>query len=651
MHKKAAIQPPARFGLMLHEAQLAQVRALLADRRRRLEALDTRADADAYVRAVRRCVRSSFGKMPPRTPLNTRIAGRVKGPGYAIERLVYESRPGFQVTANLYVPAAAGRHPAVLMLCGHSGTGKQFELYQTACHALAVKGFLVLTIDPVEQGERHQFEHVPEKKRPGLCAAHCLMGNQQVLVGDFFGSWRAWDAIRGLDLLLARPEADPARVGVTGNSGGGTLTAYVAALDPRPTMVAPSCYICSHEANLQNELPSDAEQNPPGILKRGLDQADLLVTYAPRPTLILGQQDDMFDARYTRQAGKEVDRLHRLLGSRGTAEVFIGPRGHGFSIENREAMVAFFMKHTGLKGESREAPFKPRPEAVLNATPEGSVVKAGSRRVQDFTRDDAAFWRRARGNPSLQTLRRDAMRLLGVTKPARPPHYRLLRGGYEAPGPFRVVSQFGLETEPGIMAIVSCLSEGGGVMHPAPGRALLYVGHEAGLRDVREISAVQRLAKGEKAFFVVDPRGIGESMASTCGVAPFLSPYGSDYLYAATGEMLGESLLGRRVFDVLGAIDFLLENGAEEVRLAGRGLGSITAAFAALLHPDNPHVRLLDYLPSYEALVKHDLARWPLSSMLRGVLRHFDLPDVYAALGNRLTRSTPWDAVLSERTK
>jgi hypothetical protein len=285
----------------------------------------------------------------------------------------------------------------------------------------------------------------------------------------------------------------------------------------------------------------------------------------------------------------------------------------------------------------------------LNATPDGSVVRAGSRRLQDFTRDEAAFRRRMRGRPTAAALQRDAARLLGIRKPSSPPHYRLLRSGTGPVGTFTVHSQFGLETDPGILAVVSCLSKGGGVMHPAPGKAVLYVGHESGLKDVCENAAVGGMARREKAFFVVDPRGIGESCPSTCGSAPFLSPYNSDYLYAATGEMLDESLLGRRVHDVLCSIDFLLENGAEEVRLVGRGLGSITVAFAALLHPDKPRVRVMDYLPSYECLVQHDLARWPLSSLLRGVLRYFDLPDVYKALGSRLTRTRPWDPVLTTR--
>ena len=81
-----------------------------------------------------------------------------------------------------------------------------------------------------------------------------MMGKQQELLGEFFGMWRAWDGIRALDYLLRRPEVDKARVGLTGNSGGGTMTSWLWALDERFTMAAPSCFITTFERNLANEL-------------------------------------------------------------------------------------------------------------------------------------------------------------------------------------------------------------------------------------------------------------------------------------------------------------------------------------------------------------------------------------------------------------
>ena len=100
---------------------------------------------------------------------------------------------------------------------------------------------------------------------------HIYAGNQQFLVGEFFGAWRAWDGIRALDYLLTRPEVDPKHVGITGNSGGGTMTTWLCGVEPRWTMAAPSCFVTTFRRNLENELPADTEQCPPRVLALGLD--------------------------------------------------------------------------------------------------------------------------------------------------------------------------------------------------------------------------------------------------------------------------------------------------------------------------------------------------------------------------------------------
>jgi cephalosporin-C deacetylase-like acetyl esterase len=105
-------------------------------------------------------------------------------------------------------------------------------------------GYVVLIFDPIGQGERLQYAHLEKPDRPGVEAEeHLRAGNQQFLVGDFFGAWRAWDGIRALDYLLTRPEVDPRHVGITGNAGGGTMTTWLCGLDPRWTMAAPGCFV------------------------------------------------------------------------------------------------------------------------------------------------------------------------------------------------------------------------------------------------------------------------------------------------------------------------------------------------------------------------------------------------------------------------
>lgn len=632
-----------RYPRMVHEAYVERVRAIRKLRQERIRALRGAEDARRYVKRVRTAIRGSFGAFPARTPLAPRVTGKVEREGFSVEKVLFESRPGFLVSANLYLPARIeGPLPAVLGLCGHSENGKAHPPYQSFCQALALKGFLTLLIDPIGQGERRLFRPSDGRPLPDLCAGHNVVGNQMALLGDFFGSWRAWDAIRGLDYLLSRPEADRTRVGVTGNSGGGTLSAYVTALDPRVTMAAPSCFVCSYLANLENENPSDAEQNPPGILAAGLDQADLLIAWAPRPTLLLSQHDDFFDARYALSAARDVDRIHRLLGSRGTARFFCGPREHGFSRENREAMVGFFQEFAGLPVDPEERGVEPMDGALLRAAPRGDVAHAGSVRVADLL--EATVRRPASGRSARAPLEARVRRVLGVPRASGVPHRRnlLKYGGRGDPSLER--HQYAVETEPGIQCILTTFGPRHPMMHPPTGAVTLYVGNAGGASEAVTDPAVRRLARGGKPLVVVDARGTGQSAPRTCGSRDFFEPYGADFLHASTADMLGQSMLGLRVFDVLRCMDFLRCAGADRIDLVGKGIGSVVAALAALLHPSRPRVTLLDHLPSFRMLLQSPVMLWPMSSLPRGALAAFDLPEVYAALGNRLKKGIALDA-------
>lgn len=639
-----------RYGHMVQEYYVHRMRELVGRRRTVLGAVSAKGAAEAYVRRVRRIVREAFGPEPERTPLKAQVTGARNYGRFSIERISFESRPGLMVTGNLYLPSdLSGRAPAVLGLCGHAQSGKAEEKYRAFCQGLATKGFVTLIIDPISQGERVQFTSADGDSLPGLCEGHNVIGNQQVLLDDFFGSWRVWDAVRGLDYLLERPEVDTSRVGVTGNSGGGTLSSYLTALDPRITMAAPSCYICSYLANLENEIPADAEQNPPGILTSAFDQADLLLCYAPRPTLILSQIDGFFDERYARASFEDVRRIHEMLGSRDTVEYYAGPHGHGFHQENREAMYAFFMKHAGIDGAPGEPKLIDTPAEELSVTPSGDTGTAGSRRVFDFIRDTGAALAKSSRRPSASELVDLCRDLLSVPPPDRSPHYRnLSRYRNSAPGLLQR-SQFAVETEPGIQTIVTTYGAAHRSMHPPEGPIIAYVGHTDARADIENVSEVRALIDETSHLVTIDPRGFGPSTAATCNSHGFFAPYGSDYLYASTGEMLGESYLGRRVLDVVRSLDFLADKGATEITLMGRGLGSVIVAFAAILEPAIAQVRLLNYLPSFRSLTEDPLAVWPLSSLPRGVLRTFDLPDLYAALEDRLELSAPWNARMDDQ--
>jgi cephalosporin-C deacetylase-like acetyl esterase len=633
----------SRYPRMVHDYWMRRVKEVMEARRKRLDSIKSRKSAEKYVMEALEKVQASFAPLPKKTPLNPRVTGTLERPGFHVEKVVFESRPGFFVTGCLHMPEVKKKQklPCVMGLCGHSLSGKAEPNYQFFCQGLALRGFMVFMIDPIYQGERNQFYPEKAEDKPQLCHGHNLMGNQMILTDDFFGTWRVWDAIRGLDYLLSRPEADHSRVGVTGNSGGGTLTTFLSALDPRLTMAAPSCYICSYYANIENELPSDAEQSPPRILLSGLDQADMLICRAPRPTLILGQKDDFFDPRRTRQSAEDLRLIYKFLGAPSDADVFIGPRGHGYYVENRQAMYKWFMRHAGVKGSPEEKGVTEIKEKDLQVLKTGDTAELKSRLVIDFTAEKAAALAKKRGKPSAEETARRALKVLKMPKISGAPHFIPLGG--ESGG-----AEFAVETEPGIHALVSFHGEGLARMSPPAGKITLFAGDSSSCADVRDIPGIKALGSKGSVLAAVDPRGIGRSRAGTCHSKEFFEPYGADYLYASTADQFGENYLGQRVFDVMRTMDFLYANGAPEIELAGRGMGSVIMAFAALLHKRKPapKVRLINYLPSYRLLAETPVYKWPLSAMPRGILKYFDLPDVYRALGKRLTLEAPFDAMM-----
>ena len=631
-----SFQPLNRFPRMVQEWFVDRLREAHARRLERLAELRTRADAEAYVADVRSRIRRCFEPFPDKTPLRPRITGTIERRGYKIEKILFESRPGMLVSSNFYIPTdRPGPFPGVIGTCGHSANGKAIDTYQSFCQGLAKQGYAVLILDPIGQGERVQYN---DRVVVGV-REHLMAGNQQFLVGEFFGSWRAWDAIRALDYLLTRSEVDPRHVGVTGNSGGGTETTWLAGVEPRFTMAAPSCFVTELRRNLENELPADTEQCPPRVLALGLDHEDFLAAMAPKPVILLGKERDYFDARGLEDALGRLKKIWRLLGAEEKVSLFIGPTYHGYSQENREAMYGWFNRWTGASAGSAEPPLELEEEATLAAAQGGQVANEGSKPIFAFTAQTAreqVGGRKLVGPPLTEALR-DALKL---PERDRPPYARILRNIAPRGYPKEFFVQYVIETEPGIEIVVTRLSDERLLSRPPQdGKpATLYVSHHSADEELRSEPLVRELVEehGDAAFYAVDVRGVGESRPNTCGEDSYLQPYGSDYFYAIHALMLDKPYVGGKTHDVLATLDWLARYGHHEVRLAGLGWGTFPALFAAQFAPTVSKVTLKGALTSYLDIAEAELYDWPLSCFIPDVLRRFDLPDLRAALGNRL---------------
>lgn len=646
-----ALAPLNRFPRMVQEYYVARIRSWESRLLERKHALKTKADAEAYVQEVRKRIAQAFAPLPTvKTPLNAKVTGRLDRDTYTVENVIFESRPGFYVTANLYLPKQrAGKIPGVVGSCGHSENGKAAEAYQSFAQGLARLGTACLIFDPIGQGERSQYLS-PERKLlyGGGTREHNMAGNQMTLVGEFFGSWRAWDGIRALDYLLSRPEIDPERVGITGNSGGGTMSTWLIGLERRWSMGAPSCFVTTWRRNLENELPQDSEQCPPRSLAMGLDHDDYLAAMAPKPVMILAKELDYFDARGSEETYARLKRLYGLLGAEDQVRLFIGPTTHGYTQENREAMYGFFNSITKASGESKEPAITIEKDEALWATPKGQVgPDLGSRTVFSFTAETAENLKKAR---EAQPLTGDALKKavtatlrLPERDPQSPPNVRIVRARGDRRYPKKHWINYVLDTEPRIQAVCTMLGDEPLYSRPPrapegrPGRVLLWIGDRSADAELRDEPLIRELMDKEGSsvpVFACDVRGVGESLPGTAGGDP-LGYYGADYFYATYANMFARPYLGGKAHDVLRTIDFLAGYGWSEIHLASKGWGCLPAGLAALLDDRVKQVTLHDRLASWHGIVTDEHYQWPLSHMLTGVLRDWDLPDVWKALAGK----------------
>lgn len=620
-----------------------RVKAVRKERTARLQSIRTRKDAEKYQEEVRRVIGKAFSPMPPRTPLNAVVTGVVKRPTHCIEKIVFESRPQFLVTANLYLPNnLRGPTPAILGSCGHSQDGKALPTYQGFCQRLVQSGFIVLLFDPISQGERDQHYHLPPKAyiRRSCVTAHNMLGKQLELIGEFFGAWRAWDAIRALDYLLTRPEVDASRVGMTGNSGGGTMTTWLWPLEPRIKMAAPSCFLSPFLHNLENEMPQDAEQYPPGILGQGVDLADFFLARAPDPVLLLGQKYDYFDRRGFAEICAETRRFYRFFGAERNVHSFLGSNIHGYFPDAQEKMVGFFCNQSGVTRPKKKPVVKPEKDKVLFATPKGQVVPAGSKPAYRIMAEKANSLAATRRKLSGAELKKTLQRLLRLPARESRPHYRVLR-----PYPLYApqVARYAVETEKNIRVILTKVlketSQAGTL--DVEKEVHLHLPHFSSEEEIAREPLAKKLIQ-RHPLYLLDVRGLGESVPDE--EHGFFQHYGKDYMFHGFFLLLGESYLGRRVHDVLSVIDLLVGEGARHVHLHGRGQGALIALFAALLHPNVKGTTLKNLPLSFRDWVRTPVVKWPAANVVRGILKEMEIADCLRALGAKVKLLEAWGA-------
>jgi cephalosporin-C deacetylase-like acetyl esterase len=606
-----------------------------------IRSVKTPGEMSKYQAETRSRLQAIVGDFPVRTPLNAKIAGRLDRGDYIVENLIFESRPRYYVTANVYVPRRSrGKFPAVVAPVGHWGAGKFFEDYQRLGAYLARRGFLVLVYDAPGQGERQQyFDPVLGQTRlsPGntqwfVTIEHNYAGSQTILTRDNYAAYMVWDGIRAIDYLTERPDVDPEKIACTGTSGGGLQTEVLSALDPRIKVSIPVCY-----GGCAPDTPA----------RRGVGRADVDALIAPRPLLMIEATGDPRGGVLSKQKRHElVSHLYEISKASDQTQFLITEEPHGYGESIRRAayewLSRWLAKSEPAAGTLQEERAPIEPDTALTCTVTGQVKTAlGGETVFSLNRAEAARLRDRETVPQKRenlagwqhSLREQVKARLALEDSRAPLNARQMgrvdKGSY-------FLEKVVYYSDPGIYVPGLLLLPKAQGSRPA----IVFVnegGKSAG--DVVQ-KYLRPLVEAGNAVFAIDPRGTGETAPATVNRERNYRGFVHDDETSLTYEALGSgvTMLGMRTRDVLRALDYLetrSEIDQNRISAIGHGSAGLLVLHAAALDERIRSVASLGALVSYAAVVENEIYAHRPSMFPPAGLSKYDLPELAALVAPR----------------
>ena len=543
---------------------LAEVRAWDLEADEGWRRLKDRADYDNHRHHLANRMRAVFGNLPERTPLKAQVTGIVQRDGYRVEKVMFESRPHYHVTGHLFLPDSAkfaSPYRAVLIVCGHSDDGKLSGTYQNAAVECAKAGFATFIIDPVDQGERGQLGKGPRSRSVW---GHNLAGSRAMLLGEEFAFWRIWDAVRAIDYLYTRREVRKDGVGVMGNSGGGTMTSWMRAVDDRVKASAATCYISTLRDVCESIGPQDAEQQIYGELRIGLNHAGMQLV-RDAPGLICCKWRDFFPYSGSVETLGVMTEVGMRIGRLDNWAMCDADGPHGWVPSTIEGSILWMRAH--LRGESGVLPLdlpalrkmdpasghgvspdadkglNGRPDALV--TPTGQVVDLpGEKTIYDLLDEKLAEVERTRPRLAGEELAACVRQLAGI---------RLPEAVVEPDVPFDLYRPE-RETAAPVLIVADC-----------------------GRTNAAVVARAEAAKAAGSLVMVADVAGFGELGEMRHDF------YGSPRPEEGTAVMLyilGESLVGRRATDILASAAYLKGLSGKPVTLVASRTAVIPAAHA-----------------------------------------------------------------------
>lgn len=636
-------------GSMLMNHLISEADEYYALRDKEIAGLKTRHDWEKRQREVKDKLNRIVGPFPAKTPLNARITGTLQKDGYRIEKVIYEAMPDYFVTGCLFLPDnIQGKAPAVLNVIGHSQTAFRAELYQTIIINLAKKGMIVFAIDPPGQGERIQYFD-PQINLSSIgysVIEHCYFGNQCFLSGSSCAKYFIWEGIRAIDYLLTREDVDASRIGVTGLSGGGTITSYISAFDDRVSVSVPCSWATACQRQLETKGAQDAETEFYRGVAEGITFEDLIEVRAPKPTLMtFTSRDQYLSLQGARDAYQEALGAYQAFGMEQNIELVEDDYIHWLTPKLRLAIYRFFMHHFGLRGSPEEENVELSGEKELQVTPTGQIsTSLNSKMIFDVNRDETVRLlnnldeSRKDMNKHLAAVPEKAKYLSGYKTPSGEVAEPFINGRYQRDG--YVVEKYAIRGE-GYYAIPMLIFVPDQIAEKHP--AIVYLHSSGKVTDALAGGEIEKLVRQGYVVAAADVMGIGEAGDNSArGIAT-----------GYTGVLIGRSIPGIQAGDIVNVVSYLKTR--QEVNSARIGAVAIGPVGISLLHaasfdPSIKNVTLIDLPISYRQMVMNRFYKLGLSQHsggaghphevdftwgIAGVLTGYDLPDLVATIAPR----------------
>lgn len=583
-----------------------------------LSTLKSRSDWDRWSQTIRDSMLSWTGPLPERTALNARITGRLERKDYIVEKILFESRPDYYVSANLYLPKNINAPlPAHLNVIGHAQIGKADERYQRMSIAQVKNGFVVLTIDQLGQGER------------GMLSSHRIIGTQAFLSGTHLFNFMVWDVIRAIDYLASRPEVDASKIGMTGSSGGGMMTTYILPFEDRISVAVPACNPNTWSYRVHADLATDHEQVFFGAFESSIDpRGDPLFTHVPRPLLLNTTTDDPLNP-----PGGVWDLntwLYKCYSAHRSPErlsTTMVKAGHDYNREQREITYSWMLRWIGNNSTNfLEKDGLLEKEEDLWAASGGSVYNEPEsiethKLVLDYLNEHKAEIKVLR---TLDEISNHKIEMAALIETVLNTNFDDVSVGYHQQGNkisenIKIASYI-IEPEPGILLPGVLMEQGTAI---ANNDVILYLHEEGKSAILKDICLVKKLLSRGYRIFAVDLRGTGET-------SPGLSEKFWDFL-------AGKPIFGQRIRDILTIVEWLKgeDMNAGDIKLWGIGMGALYGAFSGIFTEDISGFLLERSLLSFESIVRVKNPGYNQEILLPGILKKFDMPQIYQALSPR----------------